>query len=138
MSIKLTIKQYELLSNAVQNRIKELNELLNPILIELEEHNSFLSEYNKIKLTAPELSYKSRTFETLSWSKRIIQVLEEKEKTMTANEIVAEIVNRIPALAVESSTRSSVASLLSRRTGKLFKKINGRFGLIEWTSKKFN
>ena len=138
MSIKLTTKQYELLSNAVQNRIKELNELLNPILIELEEHNSFLSEYNKIKLTAPELSYKSQTFETLSWSKRIIQVLEEKEKTMTANEIVAEIVNRIPALAVESSTRSSVASLLSRRTGKLFKKINGRFGLIEWTSKKFN
>ena len=138
MSIKLTTKQYELLSNAVQNRIQELNELLNPILIELEEHNSFLSEYNKIKLTAPELSYKSQTFETLSWSKRIIQVLEEKEKTMTANEIVAEIVNRIPALAVESSTRSSVASLLSRRTGKLFKKINGRFGLIEWTSKKFN
>jgi hypothetical protein len=138
MSIKLTTKQYELLSNAVQNRIKELNDLLNPILIELDEHNNFLSEYNKIKLTPPELSYQSQTFETLSWSKRIIQVLEEKEKAMTANEIVAAIVNLIPGLAEESSTRSSVASLLSRRTGKLFKKINGRFGLIEWTSKKFS
>ncbi|MBC7914676.1 MAG: hypothetical protein H7Y07_11215 [Pyrinomonadaceae bacterium] len=137
MSIKLTTKQYELLSNAVQNRIKELNDLLNPLLIELDEHKNFLSEYNKIKLTAPELSYKSETFETLSWSKRIIHVLEDKEKAMTANEIVADIVNRIPGLAEGSSTRSSVASLLSRRTGKLFKKINGRFGLIEWTAKKF-
>ena len=138
MSIKLTAKQYELLLNAVQNRIKELSDLLNPILIELEEHNSFLSKYSKIKLTPPELSYKTQTFETLSWSKKIILVLEEKGKSMTANEIVAEIVNRIPGLAEENSTRSSVASLLSRRTGKLFKKINGRFGLIEWTAKKFN
>ncbi|MBC7912498.1 MAG: hypothetical protein H7Y07_00095 [Pyrinomonadaceae bacterium] len=138
MSIKLTTKQYELLSNAVQNRIKELNDLLTPLLIELDEHKNFLLEYSKIKLTAPELAYKSQTFETLSWSKRIIHVLEDKEKAMTANEIVADIVNRIPGLAEESSTRSSVASLLSRRTGKLFKKINGRFGLIEWHSKKFN
>ena len=138
MSIKLTTKQYELLSNAVQNRIKELNDLLNPILIELEEHNNFLTEYSKIKLTPPEVFYKNQTFETLSWSKKIIQVLEEKGKAMTANEIVAAIVNRIPGLAEESSTRSSVASLLSRRTGKLFKKINGGFGLIEWTAKKFN
>ena len=138
MSIKLTAKQYELLLNAVQNRIKELNDLLNPILIELEEHNNFLSEYSKIKLTPPEVFYKNHTFETLSWSKKIIQVFEEKGKAMTANEIVAAIVNHIPGLAEESSTRSSVASLLSRRTGKLFKKINGRFGLIEWTAKKFN
>ena len=138
MSIKLTDQQYELLSDAVKNRIAELNDLLNPILKELEEHNNFLLQYSKIKLIHPNYSDLRQAFELLTWSKKIIAVLEYYGKAMTANEIVAEIVKRVPGLMQESSTRSSVASLLSRRTGKLFKKLNGRFGLIGWQLKQFN
>ncbi|WP_026899184.1 hypothetical protein [Daejeonella oryzae] len=137
MSIKLTDKQYELLSDAIKNRISELTDLLNPILRELKEHENFLTEYNKKKLTSSKLISSSQSFELLTWSKKIIKVLEDNNKSMSANEIVAEIVNRIPGLAEESSTRSSVASLLSRRTGKLFRKLNGRFGLIDWHTNQF-
>lgn len=132
MSVKLTEKQLELLLNAVKLRINELHEITKPLLVELAEHENLLSQYGKNQLTANLKHQSMQPFEVLPWSRKIIQVLAEIGKPMTTNEIVANIVNRIPALAEESSTRSSVASILSRRSGKLFKKVNDKYGLIDW------
>jgi hypothetical protein len=131
MSVKLTEKQLELLINAIQMRINELHEITKPLLAELADHESFLLQYNKNQLTIKSKHQLNQPFELLPWSKKIVQVLMEAGKPMTTNEIVAEIVNRVPALAEEPSTRSSVASILSRRSGKLFKKINDKYSLIE-------
>jgi hypothetical protein len=136
MSIKLTEKQLELLINAINNRVSELNDILNPLLTELAEHQSFLNEHSSKVLTPVSPSEKNQSFEFLSWSKKIIKVLSEADKFMTTNEVVAEIVNRIPELAEESSTRSSIASILSRRAGKLFTKRGDKYGLIEWADNK--
>jgi len=132
MSIKLTEKQLELLINAIHNRVNELNDILNPLLTELAEHQSFLEEHATKPLTDVPAGEKNQSFEFLSWSKKIIKVLSEADKFMTTNEVVAEIVKRIPELAEESSTRSSIASILSRRCGKLFTKRDDKYGLIEW------
>ena len=132
MSIKLTEKQLELLINALKSRVNELNDIINPLLIELAEHENFLLQHDKNPLTFVSDNEISQSFEHLPWSKKIIRILSEAGKFMSTNEIVAEIVNRIPELAEESSTRSSVASLLSRRTGKLFVKKDDKYGLIEW------
>lgn len=132
MSIKLTEKQLQLLINALHIRVSELNDILNPILAELAEHQNFLLEHEKTPLTSSPNTETNQSFEVLPWSKKIIRVLFESENFMTANEIVAEIVKRVPALAEEPSTRSSVASLLSRRAGKLFKKVEDKYGLMEW------
>lgn len=132
MSIKLTERQLELLINALNKRVGELNDIINPLLQELTEHQSFLKQYDKKLLTPSEHNDRNLTFEVLPWSKKIIRILSDSKKFMTTNEIVAEIVERIPELAKESSTRSSVASILSRRSGKLFKKVSDKYGLIEW------
>lgn len=132
MSVKLTEKQLALLINALNNRVNELNDILNPLLEELAEHKMFLDEHDKNKLTPLSGIETNQSFELLPWSKKITRVLQETEKFMSTNEIVAEIVNRIPGLANEPSTRSSVASILSRRSGKLFKKTGDKYGLIEW------
>ena len=136
MSIKLTEKQLELLINAIHNRVNELNDILNPLLTELAEHQGFLKQHSKKALTVLSPDEKSQSFEFLSWSKKIIKVLSDADKFMTTNEVVAEILNRIPELAEESSTRSSIASILSRRAGKLFRKRDGKYGLIEWPDNK--
>lgn len=136
MSIKLTEKQLELLINAIHNRVNELNDILNPLLTELAEHQNFLEEHSKKTLTQLSSGEKNQSFEFLSWSKKIIKVLFEADKFMTTNEVVAEIVKRIPELAEESSTRSSIASILSRRSGKLFIKRADKYGLIEWKDNK--
>lgn len=132
MSIKLTDKQLELLIKAIHSRINELNGIINPILVELAEHESFLQQHDN--KSGGNLSSHGIyvTFEHLPWSKKIVQVLVETGRFMTTNEIVLEIVNRVPSLADEPSTRSSVASILSRRSGKLFKKFEDKYGLIEW------
>lgn len=132
MSIKLTEKQLELLINALKNRVSELNDIINPLLAELAEHENFLHQHDKNPLTSVSNNETSQSFEHLPWSKKIIRILSDSGKFMSTNDIVAEIVNRIPELAEESSTRSSVASLLSRRTGKLFVKTDDKYGLIEW------
>ena len=133
MSIKLTEKQLELLINAINNRINELNSIIAPLLTELAEHENFLLQHDNKKLTPLSKYEINQQFELLPWSKKIIQILlESGGKFMTTNEIVAEIVNRIPSLADESSTRSSVASILSRRVCKLFQKKGDKYGLIEW------
>lgn len=134
MPIKLTEKQFELLVDAIQHRIIELKDILNPLLSELAEHEKFLAEH---QLPVSDDTSFSQSFELLPWSKKIIVILREANRAMTANEIVAEIVNRVPGLAEEASTRSSVASILSRRTGKLFKKVADKYGLIEWKATKF-
>jgi hypothetical protein len=136
MSIKLTEKQFELLINAIHHRIKEIDDIIKPLLAELTDHENFLQQHNHIPLTQTAKFAIHQNFESLPWSKKIMQVLLESGKFMTTNEIVADIVNRVPALAEESSTRSSVASILSRRSGKLFKKINDKYGLIEWRQTK--
>lgn len=136
MSIKLTEKQLELLINAIRMRINEIQEAINPLLAELKEHETFLHEHNQHQLTPLSRYEINQPFELLPWSKKIIQVLFEAGKSMTTNEIVADIISRIPALADETSTRSSVASILSRRSGKHFKKINDKYGLIEWAKNK--
>ena len=136
MSIKLTEKQLELLINALNNRVNELSDILNPLLAELAEHQSFLAEYSKNTLTELSPGEKSQSFEFLSWSKKIIKVLSDADRFLSTNEVVAEIVKRIPELAEESSTRSSIASILSRRSGKLFTKRNDKYGLIEWPDSK--
>ena len=132
MSIKLTEKQLQLLINALHNRVNELKDILNPLLTELAEHEKFLAEHSKEALTEFSGAEKNQSFEFLSWSKKIIKVLYDSDKFMTTNEVVAEIVKRIPELADESSTRSSIASILSRRSGKLFRKRDDKYGLIEW------
>ena len=134
MPIKLTEKQFELLVDAIQHRIIELKDILTPLLSELAEHEKFLAEH---QLPISDDTNFSQSFELLPWSKKIIVILREANRAMTANEIVAEIVNRVPGLAEEASTRSSVASILSRRTGKLFKKVADKYGLIEWKATKF-
>ena len=136
MSIKLTEKQLELLINALNNRVNELNDILNPLLAELAEHQKFLDEYSKKPLTQVSPKEKNQSFEFLSWSKKIVKVLSDANEFLTTNEVVAEIVKRIPQLAEESSTRSSIASILSRRTDKLFKKRDDKYGLIEWPDNK--
>lgn len=135
MSIKLTDKQLELLIKAIHTRINELNDIINPMLVELAEHENFLQQHDNKSATNLSVHGIYADFEHLPWSKKIIQVLVETGRFMTTNEIVAEIVNRVPALAEESSTRSSVASILSRRSGKLFKKFEDKYGLIEWKHK---
>ncbi|MBC7743813.1 MAG: hypothetical protein H7096_01785 [Flavobacterium sp.] len=132
MAIKLTEKQLELLIHALKNRIDEVKMIVAPLLTELADHENFLSQYDSgNSFTA--INYNViNNFEILPWSKKIVQVLFDSQKMMTTNEIVAEIVNRVPGLAEESSTRSSVASILSRRSGKLFKKRDDKYGLIEW------
>ncbi|HEY0668921.1 MAG TPA: hypothetical protein VGD22_12125 [Sphingobacteriaceae bacterium] len=137
MPIKLTEKQLELLIGAIRHRISELNDIINPLLSELEEHERFLAEHEQEQLPGFERNIFSQSFELLPWSKKIIMVLFETGHAMTANEIVAEIISRIPGLAEEASTRSSVASILSRRSGKLFKKVGDKYGLIEWRINKF-
>ena len=132
MSIKLTDKQLNLLINALKNRVKEINDILNPLMQELAEHEIFLNKYDKIIITSSPANNSTQSFEFLPWSKKITRVLQETNRFMTTNEIVMEIVNRIPDLADEPSTRSSVASILSRRSGKLFTKIDDKYGLIEW------
>ena len=132
MAIKLTEKQLELLINALHNRINEINGIITPLLQELAEHESFLLQHDSAQLTHLTKYEINQSFEILPWSKKIMQVLVQSGKFMTTNEIVAEIVNRVPALAEESSTRSSVASILSRRSGKLFKKVDDKYGLIQW------
>jgi len=132
MSIKLTDKQLNLLINALENRVREINDILNPLIQELAEHEIFLNKYDKNKLTSLPANNTTQSFEFLSWSKKITRVLQETNRFMTTNEIVTEIVNRIPSLADEPSTRSSVASILSRRSGKLFTKTEDKYGLIEW------
>ena len=132
MSIKLTDKQLNLLINALENRVREINDILNPLIQELAEHEIFLNKYDKNKLTSLPANNTTQSFEFLSWSKKITRVLQETNRFMTTNEIVMEIVNRIPSLADEPSTRSSVASILSRRSGKLFTKTEDKYGLIEW------
>ena len=132
MSIKLTDKQLNLLINALENRVREINDILNPLMQELAEHEIFLNKYDKNKLTSFPANNTTQSFEFLSWSKKITRVLQETNRFMTTNEIVTEIVNRIPGLADEPSTRSSVASILSRRSGKLFTKTDDKYGLIEW------
>lgn len=136
MSIKLTEKQLELLINAIRLRINEIHDAINPLLTELKDHENFLLEHKQNQLTPLSRYQINQPFELLPWSKKIIQVLFEAEKSMTTNEIVADIVNRIPSLADEQSTRSSVASILSRRSGKHFKKTNDKYGLIEWPKNK--
>ena len=138
MSIKLTDKQLQLLISALKTRVTELNDIINPLLEELAEHESFLSKYTSDALTFNVHNELNQSFELLPWSKKIIRVLQESQKFMTTNEIVAEIIKRIPALAEESSTRSSVASILSRRSGKLFKKIEDKYGLIEWNKDRMS
>lgn len=137
MPVKLTEKQLELLIGAIHHRISELNDIINPLLAELEEHERFLTEHEHGKLTGVKKNSFLQPFELLPWSKKIITVLQDTGHAMTANEIVAEILKRIPALAEEASTRSSVASILSRRSGKLFKKVADKYGLIEWRNNKF-
>lgn len=137
MPLKLTEKQLDLLAGAIRHRITELNDIIEPLLAELSEHEIFLTEYEKLKLTETGKENLPQPFELLPWSKKIISVLEEANHGMTANEIVAEIINRVPGLAEEVSTRSSVASILSRRSGKLFKKIGEKYGLIHWRNSKF-
>lgn len=137
MPIKLTEKQLELLIGAIRHRISELNNIINPLLSELEEHEKFLAEHEQEQLSGLETSIFSQSFELLPWSKKIIMVLYESGHAMTANEIVAEITSRVPGLAEEASTRSSVASILSRRSGKLLKKVGDKYGLIEWRINKF-
>jgi hypothetical protein len=132
MSIKLTEKQLDLLINALKNRVNELNGIINPLLAELAEHENFIRQHDKNSLTPVSHNEISQAFERLPWSKKIIRILSDADKFMSTNEIVAEIVNLIPELAEESSTRSSVASLLSRRTGKLFVKKDDTYGLIDW------
>jgi hypothetical protein len=132
MSIKLTDKQLNLLINALENRVREIKDILNPLIQELAEHEIFLNKYDKNKLTSLPANNTTQSFEFLSWSKKITRVLQETNRFMTTNEIVTEIVNRIPSLADEPSTRSSVASILSRRSGKLFTKTEDKYGLIEW------
>jgi hypothetical protein len=136
MSIKLTEKQLELLITAIHTRINELNGLITPLLAELKDHEAFIQQHDRSQLTQLSKFEITKNFELLPWSKKIIQVLLECGKFMTTNEIVAEIVNRVPALAEETSTRSSVASILSRRSGKLFKKTDDKYGLIEWGKSK--
>jgi hypothetical protein len=136
MSVKLTEKQLNILLNALKNRVNELNSIINPLLQELAEHEAFLNIHDKNPLTSLSHHEQSQSFEHLPWSKKILAILSDTGKFMTTNEIVAEIVNRIPELAEESSTRSSVASILSRRSGKLFRKIDDKYGLIEWTENK--
>lgn len=136
MSIKLTEKQLQLLINALHQRVGELNDIINPLVAELAEHETFLLQYSKPSLTNSSISTADQQFEILPWSKKIIRILSDSKKFMTTNEIVAEIVNRIPELAQESSTRSSVASILSRRSGKLFKKVADKYGLIEWDNSR--
>jgi hypothetical protein len=135
MSIKLTEKQLDLLINALKSRVCELNDIINPLLKELAEHEDFLLHYDKNPLTRLSKKEMFQSFEHLPWSKKIISILTDAGKYMNTNDIVAAIVNRIPELAEESSTRSSVASILSRRTGKLFQKIDDKYGLIEWNNK---
>ena len=132
MSIKLTDKQLNLLLNALKNRVREINDILNPLMQELAEHEIFLNKYDINIITSSPANNSTQSFEFLPWSKKITRVLQETNRFMTTNEIVMEIVNRIPDLADEPSTRSSVASILSRRSGKLFTKIDDKYGLIEW------
>ena len=132
MSIKLTDKQLNLLINALKNRVKEINDILNPLMQELAEHEIFLDKYDKNIITSSPANNTNQSFEFLPWSKKITRVLQETNRFMTTNEIVMEIVNRIPDLGDEPSTRSSVASILSRRSGKLFTKTDDKYGLIEW------
>ena len=132
MSIKLTDKQLNLLINALENRVKEINDILNPLMQELAEHEIFLNKYDKNIITSSPANNTNQSFEFLPWSKKITRVLQETNRFMTTNEIVMEIVNRIPDLGDEPSTRSSVASILSRRSGKLFTKTDDKYGLIEW------
>jgi deoxyhypusine synthase len=136
MSIKLTEKQLQLLINALRNRVNELNDILNPLLTELAEHERFLAEHTNQALTSFAAGEKKQSFEFLSWSKKIIKVLYENDRFMTTNEVVAEIIKRVPELAEEFSTRSSIASILSRRSGKLFKKLDDKYGLIEWADNR--
>lgn len=133
MSIKLTQKQLQILVNAIHSRINELNNIIDPLLTELEEHEAFLLQHNNIQPSSFSKYETNQGFEVLPWSKKITQVLLEAGKLMSTNEIVAEIVNRIPGLAQEQSTRSSIASILSRRSGKLFKKVDDKYGLIDWS-----
>ena len=132
MSIKLTKRQLEILINAINSRVAEINDVLNPLIEELAEHEEFLTRHHKNRLTQISNVETSQSFELLSWSKKICRVLQLSQKFMSTNEIVTEIVNRIPGLANEPSTRSSVASILSRRSGKLFQKTDDKYGLIEW------
>ena len=132
MSIKLTEKQLALLFNAINNRVSEINDILNPLLEELAEHKTFLAEHKRNTLTPIIVPESNQPFELLPWSKKITHILQETKKFMSTNEIVNEIVNRIPGLAKEPSTRSSVASILSRGSGKLYKKMDDKYGLIEW------
>lgn len=127
MAIKLTEKQLELLIFALENRVIELNQIINPLLDELADHKQFLEQY---KLTQSPNRPNHQSFELLPWSKKIIQVLQETGYPMSANEIAAEIIRRVPLLTEEPSTRSSIASILSRRTGKLFKKIDDKYSLM--------
>jgi len=135
MSIKLTDKQLQLLISALKNRVNELNDIINPLLQELAEHETFLAKYTNNPLTHLAINETNQSFELLPWSKKISRILHESQKFMTTNEIVAEIIKRIPGLAEETSTRSSVASILSRRSGKLFKKVDDKYGLIEWNNR---
>lgn len=137
MPLKLTEKQFQLLIGAIHHRITELHDLIDPLLEELAEHERFLSEHEKGRLVPDEKRNFSQSFELLPWSKKITTILQEANHAMTANEIVAEIINRVPSLAEEASTRSSVASILSRRSGKLFKKVADKYGLIEWRNNRF-
>jgi hypothetical protein len=127
MAIKLTEKQLALLITALENRISELNSIINPLQEELAEHQKLIDTY---KLTGGNRKTSDQGFELLPWSKKIIQILEETQRPMTANEITAEIIRRVPLLSEEPSTRSSIASILSRRTGKLFKKIDDKYTLM--------
>lgn len=128
MAVKLTDKQLELLIHALENRVTELNQIINPLLEELADHRQFLEQY---QLTSA-ARHNDQVFELLPWSKRIVQILQNAGHPMTAHEITAEVIRRIPVLAGEPSTRSSVASILSRRCGKLFRKTGDTYGLIEW------
>lgn len=132
MAIKLTEIQLQLLVNALNNRVNEIETLINPLLLELATHRTLLEKYNFDKSTYPGDQGNTQGFEQLPWSKKIIRVLVQTGRFMTTNEIVAEIIIRIPGLAEEASTRSSVASILSRRSGKLFTKLGDKYGLIEW------
>ncbi len=132
MSVKLTDIQLQLLIRAIDNRIIEINSIINPLLSELAEHKNFLQKYSKDITNASTKNTGDQSFEVLPWSKKIVQILQDSGKLMTANEIVTEVVSRVPELAGEPSTRSSVASILSRRTGKLFTKEGDKYGLVDW------
>lgn len=136
MSIKLTERQFAILINAINSRVVEINDILNPLMKELAEHKEFLTRHHKNRVTQISNAETIQSFELLPWSKKISRILQETKKFMSTYEIVTEIVNRIPGLASEPSTRSSVASILSRRSGKLFQKMGDKYGLIEWEKGK--